>query len=73
MFDAFLAQVWPLALVMAGIGYWAHVTNRQRHRAQVDKNTANAKAHDMARTLAFSAGYCQRAVYGAALDKALRR
>lgn len=48
MFDAFLAQVWPLALVMAGIGYWAHVTNRRRHRAQVDQNTANAKAHDMA-------------------------
>jgi len=48
MFDAFLAQVWPLALVMAGVGYWAHVTNRRRHRAQVDKNTANAKAHDMA-------------------------
>lgn len=47
MIDSLLAQLWPLALVMAGVGYWVHVSNRWRHKAQVEQNTANAKAHGM--------------------------
>jgi hypothetical protein len=48
--DALLAQLWPLALVMAGIGYWVHVSNRRRYKAQVQRNIANAKAQGMGYT-----------------------
>ncbi len=50
MIDALLAQFWPLALVMAGIGYWAYVSNRRRYKAQVERNTATAKAQGMGYT-----------------------
>jgi hypothetical protein len=43
MIDALLAQLWPLALVMAGIGYWVHVSNRRRYKTQVQfKSAASA-------------------------------
>jgi len=46
-FSALLSQLWPLAVAAAVIGYFVWHGSKQRRDAQVTRNTANAREHDM--------------------------